>query len=184
MLTLRDVMTDDVFTLSPEVSLREAVELLAANRVTGAPVIVGEKIVGTLSANDVVAFIASIPGVPSLRQQEDPLLQDPVDPIGEGAGPSASYFTDFWDDAGADVAERFQTVVSPEWDVLDEHTVAEAMSTSALLLAPDASLRTAADHMQRSGVHRVLVGEGGRLLGIVSTMDITKALARNLLRER
>ena len=37
--------------------------------------------------------------------------------------------------------------------------------------------------MQRSGAHRVLVGNGGRLLGIVTTMDITRAVAQETLRD-
>ena len=41
-----------------------------------------------------------------------------------------------------------------------------------------------ADIMQRNSVHRVLVVNDGNLLGIVTTMDITTAVADNLLRDR
>src|SRR5262245_20535078 len=61
MLTLREAMTEDVFTLDPETTLRSAVEQLAARHVSGAPVVSGDKIVGTLSANDVVSFVATTP---------------------------------------------------------------------------------------------------------------------------
>src|SRR5262245_47723356 len=160
-------MTEDVFTLAPETPLRSAVEQLAARHVSGAPIVSGEKIVGTLSANDIVSFVAATPCVPTQRDGPDPL----DDLVGiserEAESPSASYFTDFWEDAGADVVQRFTTVNSPEWDMLDDHTVAEAMSTRVLILPPTMSLRAAAERMLRLGVHRVVVAEGGTLLGIV-----------------
>ena len=171
-------MTEDVFTLDPETPLRSAVEQLAARHVTGAPVVSGERIVGTLSANDIVSFVAATPGVPTQRAGPDPL----DDIIGcnegsEGESPSASYFTDFWEDAGADIVQRFRAIESPEWDMLDDHTVAEAMTTRILVLPPNASLRAAAERMERAGVHRVLVADHGTLLGIVTTMDVTRAFA-------
>jgi predicted transcriptional regulator len=176
MLKIHDVMTAKVFTLDPEMTLRSAVEQLAAQRVTGAPVVAAGKVVGTLSANDVVSFVAATPGVPTQRDTPEP-LSGSMDPCDEGEAPPATYFTDYWDDAGADTVERFKTVESPEWDMLDDHTVAEAMSTRVLVLPPSATLRSAAERMERAGVHRVLVADHGTLLGIVTTMDVTRAFA-------
>jgi CBS domain-containing protein len=178
MLTLRDVMTKQVLTLPLEMTLRDAIEELAAHRVTGAPVVANGRIAGTLSANDVLAFMSSTPGVPALQERADPWSDGNADDSGT---PAATYFTEFWEDAGAEVTQRFGSVDGPEWDVLDEHTVAEAMSTRALLLPPSASLCAAAASMLRCGVHRVLVVNGRELLGIVTTMDVTKAFARNVL---
>ena len=39
MLRLRDIMTTDLLTLAPEVTIRDAMESLAAKHVTGAPVV-------------------------------------------------------------------------------------------------------------------------------------------------
>jgi CBS domain-containing protein len=176
-LVARDLMTSSMLTLSPEMTLRDAIDALVARHVTGAPVVSGERVLGTLSANDVLAFVATIPGVPTERQP-DALYDDAGDDErGDAEGPPGAFFTDLWDDAGAEVSERLDAVEGPEWDVLDEHTVAEAMSTAVVLLPPTTSLRGAAVEMLRTGAHRVLVGSHDRLLGILTTMDITRAVA-------
>lgn len=181
-INVRDLMTSSMLTLSPEMTLRDAIDVLVSKRVTGAPVLVGDRVIGTLSANDVLAFVATVPGVPTQREP-GALYEDAGEREQEQEDvPPGAYFTDLWDDAGADVSERLDWVEGPEWDMLDEHTVAEAMSTAVVLLPPTTSARGAAEEMLRTGVHRVLVGEGDRLLGIVTTMDITRAVARESLR--
>ena len=176
MLTVEQVMTSDVLVLSPETTLRDAVEALATRHVSGAPVISGGRVVGTLSASDVLSFEASMPGVPTEREASESLLDDFVDWEDE-TDPPASYFTDLWEDAGADAAERFSSTETPEWDVLTEHTVGEAMSHTVLAVPPSAPLQLAAEAMDQSGAHRVLVLDAGRLVGIVTTMDVTRVVA-------
>ena len=181
-ITVRNLMTSSMLTLSPEMTLRDAIDVLVSKRVTGAPVLAGDRVIGTLSANDVLAFVATVPGVPTQREP-GALYEDAGDREQEQEDvPPGAYFTDLWDDAGADVSERLDWVEGPEWDMLDEHTVAEAMSTAVVLLPPTTSARGAAEEMLRTGAHRVLVGDGDRLLGIVTTMDITRAVARESLR--
>jgi CBS domain-containing protein len=179
MLSVRDLMTPDVVTVDPALSLRDVVDLLVANGITGAAVIQGDRVLGTISANDILSFESSIPGVPTEREDVVGLDEDPPDP---DSAP-ASYFADYWDDAGADVAERFAQVGSPEWDLLSEHTVSEAMSRDILAMPPEAAVQEAAEFMRATGVHRVLVVEHDRLVGIVTTMDITRAVAEYRLSE-
>lgn len=176
MVTVEQVMTSDVLVLAPEATLRDAVEALARRHVSGAPVLDGGRVVGTLSASDIVSYEASMPGVPTEREAAENLFDDVVDWDDE-TDPPASYFTELWEDAGADLSERFSSVETPEWDVLAEHTVAEAMSRAVLAIAPAAALHEAAEAMERTGVHRVLVVDGGQLVGIVTTMDVTRAVA-------
>ena len=183
MLTLSDVMTSDVIALTPHTTLREAVEILTRHHVSGAPVVAGGGVVGTLSASDVLAFETSLPGVPTGHDEPEDLLDGPVEGWDEETVPPASYFTDLWEDAGADVAERFSEIDGPEWDVLAEHVVQEAMSTQVLSLPPDAPVHLAAQYMARSGVHRLLVMDERALFGIVTTMDITQTVARFQMRE-
>ena len=182
MLTVEQVMTSDVLVLSPHATLRDAVEALASRHVSGAPVLSGGRVVGTLSASDVLSFEASIPGVPTEREASESLLDDFVDWEDE-TDPPASYFTDLWDDAGAETAERFSSTETPEWDLLTEHTVGEAMSHTVIAVPRSAPLQIAAEAMQRSGAHRVLVVDAGRLVGIVTTMDVTRAVARYTIGE-
>ena len=185
MLKLRDIMTSEVVTLDPEMTLRDALEILTARHISGAPVVEGERIVGVFSAMDAIEFLATTPGVPdvapSQSESEAEELQETTD---ANADAPAAYFVDFWSDAGADVGERFRDVGSAAWDLLAEHTVAEAMSRRVAALTPDASVRTAADVMQRSGVHRVLVMDGAKLAGIVSALDIANAVAQRRLESK
>ena len=62
--------------------------------------------------------------------------------------------------------------------MLSEHTVDEAMSRNPPRLAPSASARTAASLMRTTGSHGVLVIDDGYLCGIVTTMDIARAVSR------
>lgn len=183
MLKLRDIMTPEVVTLDPEMTLRDALEILTARHISGAPVVEGERIVGVFSAMDAIEFLATTPGVPDVAptqsEGEAEELQEATD-----VDADAAYFVDFWSDAGADVGERFRDVGTAAWDLLAEHTVSEAMSRRVAALTPDASVRTAADVMQRSGVHRVLVMDGAKLAGIVSALDIANAVAQRRLESR
>lgn len=181
MLTLREIMNGDVVTVSPETSLRVAIETLRAHEVTGLPVVIGERVVGVLSVNDVLEFEVGTPAVPVERtdqvewgglEDEDQGLE-----VEEGETPPATFFIDMWADAGADVFERFEDVEGPEWDLLEEHDVSEAMTPSVYGLPPDTEVHEAAAFMLEREIHRVLVMEDSRLLGMVSSMDIVRAVA-------
>src|ERR1700675_3535138 len=70
-LTVRDIMSTEVIVLDPEVTLREAVELLAGRHISGAPVVAAGTVVGVISANDILTFEADTPAVPT-EQPEQP----------------------------------------------------------------------------------------------------------------
>lgn len=182
MLRLRDIMATDVVAISSEATVREAMELLSRHHVSGAPVVNGTTLVGVVSATDLMEFAAALPGVPTAidTREEwiesiDPLPDDQVDAENE---PGCAFYADMWEDAGADVTQRLATPSTPEWNALEEHTVGEAMTLGPLVtLGPDASAEAAAEIMRAKGIHRVLVTEGGELVGIVSALDIVKAAA-------
>jgi CBS domain-containing protein len=182
MLRLREIMSTDVVTVTPETTIREAMEVLAKRHMSGAPVVSGEELVGIVTANDLMAFTAAIPGVPTERETRDEWIEwaqpSVADEVEAEAEPSGAYFSDLWEDAGADVAERFADIASPEWNALEEHDVSEVMTHAPLsTLSPDDEAETAADLMRRNAIHRVLVTEGDRLVGVVSSLDIARAAA-------
>lgn len=53
-LTIAEVMSWDLITISPEAPMTEALELFRIKRISGAPVIEGEKLVGVLSIEDLI----------------------------------------------------------------------------------------------------------------------------------
>jgi CBS domain-containing protein len=180
MLRLRDIMTPDVVSLDPNMTLRDALEILAARHISGAPVLDGGRVVGVFSAMDAVEFLATTPGVPDVTESNQESEPSALEESAVADMP-AEYFIDLWSDAGADVAERFRDVGAAAWDLLSEHTVGEAMSRSLVALAPGANVRAAADAMQRASAHRVLVLEDEKLVGIVSALDIARAVAERRL---
>ena len=180
MLRLRDLMTRDVVTVSPELSVREAMELLSSRHISGAPVVSNNAVIGVVSLTDLAELAAGAPGVPTERPElaEWGEFETPGDWIDEDVPPGA-YFADMWDDAGVDASQRMSEDRGPEWNALEEHTVGEAMNRRIAALPPDTPVDEAAALMQRVGIHRVLVMEGTRLLGVVSTKDISDAVAQH-----
>jgi CBS domain-containing protein len=179
MLRLHDIMTRQLVTISPEHSLRDAMSILASNHISGAPVLANGTVVGVISLTDLAEFAASDPGVPTERPEWGE-WGEPLD-FPEGEEPSSTFFTQLWDDAGADVAERIDETGGPEWNALQESTVGEAMTRHVLALAPGTAVDYAANFMRNAGIHRVLVMDGGRLLGVVTTKDISDAVADHKL---
>lgn len=184
MLKVRDVMTADVVTVSPETTLREAMELLAARHVSGAPVVSAGQVVGVVTADDLMSFASAMPGVPAERppavgwdEVEAPTLEEEVEEEDE---PASAYFSALWDDAGAEATTRLEAVEGPEWNALEDHDVSEVMTRSPLVtISPDASVESAAALMERHHIHRVLATEGKQLAGIVTAMDVAKAAAEH-----
>ena len=185
MLRLRDIMTRDLVTLSPEHSIREAMSILTSQHISGAPVLSNNNVVGVVSLTDLAELASSAPGVPTERpvmaewgEWDEPLDQP------EGEEPPSSYFARLWDDSGAEVAERMAETGGPEWDTLQELTVGEAMSRNVKALAPETPVELAAQFMRNASIHRVLVMEDHKLLGVVSTKDISDAVADHKLTAR
>src|SRR5688572_8457340 len=135
MLRLRDIMTTDVITVDPNLSIREAMDVFTSRRISGAPVVAGGEVIGVVSATDLLQFAAALPGVPTEREAAPEWLgditgdEDGQSTLAEAGGeddPSALYFTELWDDAGATVSERIVSQTGAEWNSLEEHTVSEA----------------------------------------------------------
>ena len=185
MLALKNIMTRDVVTVSPELSVRDAMALLTSQHITGAPVVAQGKVVGVVSLTDLAEFAASIPGVPTERTLpegwEEP--DEPIEWLPDEEPPSA-YFSQLWEDAGAEVTERLDATTSPEWNVLAEHTVSEAMNRTIVSMPGSTSVEDAAEMMQRAGIHRVIVMEGPKMVGVVTTKDISDAVADQRLTRR
>lgn len=189
MLKVRDIMTSDPITVTPGASLRDAMELFTREHISGAPVSSGGKLVGVISASDLLAFAAAPPESTRAREAEvevydlsqvdddaDMALAD--DTLSDGA-----FFTDLLSDADTEVDRRFAAVSDPGVDALDEYSVADAMTTSVKTIGPDETAIAAARLMQKARVHRLLVMDSGRLAGIISTTDLNRAVAERRLPE-
>ena len=181
MVKLHDIMSVEVTSLDPNMTLREATEVLSSEHFGGAPVVAGDRVVGVISIADLLDFVSSNPGPPTLKEEraewgESSEKEEAWNSRGE---PAAAYFGEMWSDVFVQVDERFRKMDSPEWDILEEHVVSDIMTHRLCQLPPETDVRDAAEFMLRAGIHRVLVTEEGRLVGVASTTDIVKAVAQH-----
>jgi CBS domain-containing protein len=109
-------------------------------------------------------------------------MLEPAEEWSEGDDVPAAFFTDLWDTDDKAVAD-FSTR-GPNWDFLEEHTVAEAMSRSVCTLPAILEVSAAAARMLAAGVQRALVTEGEEFVGILTTTDILRAVAERRLSVR
>ena len=177
MLKVKDVMTSTVVTVTPETTVREAMEVLAANHLGGVPVVARDNVIGMLSMTDILNFIVTAPQRKTMENDDSS--------------------EESWDsdDASFDNDEEEATALSDEvwktWSsnslldesvsgpsrLFDQVMVADVMNEEVFSLSPASSIRSAAAMMQKRGIHRVMVMEGRKLLGIVSALDIARAVS-------
>lgn len=180
MLRLSEIMTRDVVTVTPETTLREAVDLFSAKHISGAPVVSGHTVVGVVSASDILEFAASEPEQFSEPLADASWAEDASESDTERAETiPGSYYTDLFAGEGGDVANR---IAAPsEISVLDLHAVDEVMTRDAIALSPNDSVLAAAEIMRRRAIHRILVIDDEKLVGILSTLDLARAVADHKL---
>jgi CBS domain-containing protein len=173
-------MTRNVVTVTRETTLREAVELFTENHISGVPVVSGHEVVGVVSASDILEFAASIPELSS-RPSDDSSWRDAPseDEVERADAISGSYYTDLFAGDESDVADRIGA--PEEVGMLDAHTVDEVMTHDAIALSSNDSVLSAADVMRGRSIHRVLVVDDGKLVGILSTLDLARAIAEHKL---
>ena len=187
MLRVRDIMTRDVVTVPQEATLRNVMELLVDGHLSGVPVMGGDTVVGVVSMTDLLAFAVTTATADALEPEAEPDAEpapswDEESPApDEAEGSAGSFFAEVWADQDRDVVSQLAWGANGRRDVFTEHTVAEIMTHELYALGPSASVTAAADLMRTANVHRLLVLEDDRLVGIVTTMDIANAAADNKL---
>lgn len=178
MLAVRDIMTTDVVTVTPESTIREVMETLSTNHLSGAPVVTGNRVVGVISTSDILSFIVNAPEPETTNAGETVVeaWKEPVpDPDDDEELESAisQEMLDEWSQGADSIVDD----TSPSGrTLLDQHTVEEAMTQNVFSVAPDSSVRAAAALMRKHEIHRVIVMQGRKLAGIVSALDVTRAV--------
>jgi CBS domain-containing protein len=65
--------------------------------------------------------------------------------------------------------------------LFEQVTVRDIMTPRPLTVSPDTDVREAALQMLYADIHRLFVTRGKQLVGVISTTDIVRAVARGLL---
>lgn len=140
----KEIMRRKVVAVERGLTLRELADVLAANGISGAPVVdESGGVLGVVSQTDLVrARREPSPAVPRYHREVDGL-----------AAPLGIRFDDRDD-------ERVERIMTPGAISFDQETPVEKL----------------AEAMLARRVHRVLITQGDRLAGIVTTMDLLRAL--------
>ena len=147
MLKVKDIMTTELITVSPEMEVVQAAKLLLEKRINGIPVVdeTGQ-LVGLLCQSDLIA-----------QQKRLPI-------------PSFFTFMDgvFSISSAKQMEKQVQKIAAI--------TVAQAMTLDPVSVEPDMGIEVVAGLMVDSGLHTIPVLHEGRLVGIVGKEDILKTL--------
>lgn len=147
------VMTAPVRCATPEMSIEALTGMFLETGISAVPVVDGDgKAVGIVSKTDVLR---------AYYEGNDDYVMEPPE-----ANPTA-------EQVSLDLGPGFHV------DSLDHGSVADVMTHLVFDVGADASLSRAAALMAYEGVHRVVVSApDGRAIGIVSSLDILRWLAR------
>lgn len=151
MLRARDVMQSNVSTVEPGLSLARLDEALVREGVSGMPVLENGEVVGVVSRADVVRAFDQASGAAAATQ---------------------AYYHDV---AGA--ALDSGTVARMSAENVAGKAVRDVMTSQIVAVSPDDPLREVARILIDRRMHRILVLDGRRLAGLVTTVDLVRAIA-------
>lgn len=152
-MKVRDVMNSRPVTVQAESPVSEAARLLRENKISGMPVLNGDKLAGVVSESDLLRLL-------SVDDEEGGLwLPSPFEVF-------EIPFRDLvkWEKMHANLEE------------IPKKKVGDIMSQNLHEVRPDDSVEEAAAIMTRHRINRLPVVENGRLVGIVTRGDIISGL--------
>jgi len=153
-MKVRDVMNVMPVTVQASAKVSDAARLLRENRISGMPVLDGERLVGVVSESDLLRLL-------SVQDESEGNLWLP--------SPFEIFEVPFRDLVKW---ERMQSSLRE----IPEKEVADVMSRNLHEIGPDDSIEEAASIMTRHRINRLPVVEDGRLVGIVTRGDIISGL--------
>ena len=149
MTTAADVMTKRMITVPPQMELTELASLLEKKKISGCPLV---------DDTGVVVGVVSKTDLTRARAQGDDL----VDLFYQGGGFIADEYSPYPDEDGMDLGGL---------------AVADVMNRNVYSVNSKETISKVATEMVEKRVHRFLVTDGKRFVGIISSTDLLKVLA-------
>jgi len=149
-------MTRDVVTIAPDMTLTELDRVLVSENVSGGPVVEDSAVVGVVSRADVIRVLYD--------EQR-----------------AAANVSGFYGSPYPIPIPALHHLARDSRRIADEMTrtcVREIMSRDVKSVGPDEEVEAVARMMVARGYHRVPVIDDGRLVGIVSSLDIVRLVGR------
>ena len=152
--TIAEIMQKKVKTIGPDKTLPELERELLRWRIGAMPVVERGKLVGIVSRSDVVRQLCL---ERSLGEAMADAYRDQTD---------ASFATKAESTIGFAIGQRMERL-----------RVRDVMISDVLTVPPDLPVTQAAKLLIERRIHRLPVVEGGKLVGIVSSLDFTRIVA-------
>ena len=147
MLKVKDVMTTELITVSPETEILQAANVLLGSHINGVPVVDDAgKLVGILCQSDLIAQQKRLP-IPSFFTFMDGI---------------------FSTTSAKQIEKQIQKIAAI--------TVSQAMTPVPVSVEPDMSIEVVASLMVDNGYHTIPVLDDGKLVGIVGKEDVLSTL--------
>jgi CBS domain-containing protein len=148
-LTVREIMTSAVITVTPETTVRELADILAKNKISGVPVVDDKgRVLGMVSEADIILQDADLHFPYYIQFLESVIYLQSVHKF----------------------EERFRKQIGSK--------VSEIMTEEVVSVTSEQTVREVATLMADRSVNRLPVTENGRLVGIVTRGDIVRAIAQ------
>jgi len=159
-LLVKQIMQRNVRTIAPDVTLPKLEEAFVKESVSGFPVIDRGELVGIVSRSDIVRQL---------------FLEH------HAAERTSDFYVD--SDGFHEVPlVTFEQIADRVGERIERLAVKDVMSHALVKVSPDATLRMAAQTLTDNRIHRVLVTEESRLVGIVSAVDLVRLIANGRVR--
>lgn len=152
MITVKDIMTTELVTFSPDDEIAKATKILLEKRFNGAPVVDSEgKLVGILCQSDLIAQQKSFP-IPTIFTVFDGFI--PLTSVKH---------------------------LEKEVEKISAALVSQAMTPDPVTVRPDTEIENVAKLMVDKNFHTLpVVDENGNLIGIIGKHDILKTLVKDM----
>jgi CBS domain-containing protein len=149
-LCARDIMVTNVFSVTPCMSLVDMDNAFLQRSISGAPVVDNGKLRGVVSRADISRKLSeTVQSAPATEAPRGSLM---------------------------DLMTAASRNVKPAFERVRELCVGDIMVEKVVTVTPDTSVRTVGSLMVERKIHRVMVVENDALVGLISTLDLVKAL--------
>jgi CBS domain-containing protein len=177
MTVVADIMVRDVVTIPPNAPIADLIQTLDERGITGVPVVDEREIlVGVVSQRDVVRLAHQMEETPEARRWGLGVTGPTAESAYLDAAPEGEFFAYYVTPTGGfvDVRDRIRDLPP---DAFEGYRVEDVMTSAPFTVESGTPLAQLARFLLDRKVHRALVVDAGKLVGIVTTSDILKAVA-------
>ncbi len=155
-LTAQQIMQTRPICARPDEDLSELARRLVESNINGAPVVDNDRLVGVVSRSDVMR-------VRVLYETLDSQVENRLEPP---------------DVRSEDFSENLRGAFQGFRDRLAHLKVRDVMRTEVISCSPDTPVPQVAQQMLDQHIHRIVVVENQRPVGLISSLDIVRLVAQ------